>query len=384
MTTHLSASSDPTATDGPPRTHGRGRRRRSSLLVATAALGLALAGCANSETPSGSTDAGSAGGGPAAEAVTPTASGAGGETCSIADYGAEEMDLSETVVGFSQSEPESAPFRVAETQSIRDAAAEAGVEDLLTTNANNQLSKQVSDIQDMLAQGAELLIVAPLNSDGLEPALAQARDQGVPVITIDRKLNAEPCVDYVTFLGSDFYDQGVRAAEAMIDTTGGEGQVAILLGTSGNNVTTGRTDGFVETLQEQAPDLEVVAQQTGEFSRSTGQQVMEQLLQANPGITAVYAENDEMGLGALTAIQAAGKDPGQDVKIVSIDGTRNAVQAIVDGDYNAVIESNPRFGPLAFSTAEQFLSGEPVPVDIVIEDGEYDESNAADRIGDAF
>lgn len=366
-----------------PTPAGGRARRRSSLLVATTVLGLLLAGCANAETPSDDGAAGT-GGGPAAEAATPTSSAGTGETCSIEEYGAEQMDLSETVVGFSQSEPESAPFRVAETQSIRDAAAEAGVEELLTTNANNQLSKQVSDIQDMLAQGAELLIVAPLNSDGLEPALAQARDQGVPVITIDRKLNAEPCVDYVTFLGSDFYEQGVRAAEAMIEVTGGEGQVAILLGTSGNNVTTGRTNGFVETVEEQAPDLEVVAQQTGEFSRSTGQQVMEQLLQANPGITAVYAENDEMGLGALTAIRAAGKDPGQDVKIVSIDGTRNAVQAIVDGDYNAVIESNPRFGPLAFSTAETFLSGEPVPVDIVIEDGEYDESNAAERIGDAF
>lgn len=376
-------STTPTPTAPSPARGGTGRRR-ASLLAASAVLGLALAGCANAETPANQ-GAAATGGGPAAEAATPTSSAAGGgETCSVSDYGAEEMDLSETVVGFSQSEPESAPFRVAETESVRLAAEEAGVEDLLTTNANNQLSKQVSDIQDMLAQGAELLIVAPLNSDGLEPALAQARDQGVPVITIDRELNATACEDYVTFLGSDFYDQGRRAAEAMIETTGGEGQVAILLGTSGNNVTTGRTDGFVETVEEQAPGLEIVAQQTGEFSRSTGQQVTEQLLQANPDITAIYAENDEMGLGALTAIRAAGKDPGQDVKIVSIDGTRNAVQAIVDGDYNAVIESNPRFGPLAFSTAESFLSGEPVPVDIIIEDGEYDESNAADRIGDAF
>ena len=146
----------------------------------------------------------------------------------------------------------------------------------------------------------------------------------------------------------------------MIKATGGNGKVAILLGSSGNNVTTDRTKGFKDELAE-TPGLTVVAEQTGDFARDKGQQVMEQLIQSHPDITAVYAENDEMGLGAVTAIKAAGKKPGKDVKIVSIDGTRNAVQAIVDGSYNAVIESNPRFGPLAFQTLQKFDGGEPIP-----------------------
>ncbi|MET9223272.1 ABC transporter substrate-binding protein [Streptomyces sp. NPDC088197] len=350
------------------------------LLLATA--GLAATGCSKSESsdkgasPSGSDQA-------AQQQVTtdPTASGAG---CTLTAYGAPKLDLKNAVVGFSQSEKEDNPFRIAETQSIKDEAAKLGVKKLLTTDAQSQLPKQISDIQDMLAQGAQLLIVAPLNSDGLDPALKAAAAKHVPVITIDRKINATSCKDYVTFLGSDFVEQGKRAADAMIKATGGKGQVAILLGSSGNNVTTDRTKGFVDEIAAKAPGLKVVAQQTGDFTRDKGQQVMEQLIQSKPGITAVYAENDEMGLGAVTALKSAGKNPGKDVKVVSVDGTRNAVQAIVNGTYNAVIESNPRFGPLAFATAQKFYSGEAIPENVIISDRAYDESNAKASVGGAF
>ena len=343
-----------------------------------AVLGLLLAsGCANPE----SDDAG--GGGDSTGGAQQT-TGTSGEGCTLEDYGADEIDLADAIVGFSQSEKEANPFRIAETESIRQAAEEAGVAQLLVTNADSQLSKQIADIQDMLAQGAQFLIVAPLNSDGLEPAFEAAKEQGVPVLTIDRKVNAEPCSDYLSFLGSDFVEQGRRAADQMIEATGGEGSVAILLGSSGNNVTTDRTDGFVDQVEAEAPGLEIVAQQTGEFSREKGQQVMEQLLRSNPEITAVYAENDEMALGAIVAIQAAGLDPGEDVKIVSIDGTRNAVQAIIDGDINAVIESNPRFGPLAFETAMNFYAGEEIPENIIISDREYTADNAQAELESSY
>ncbi|UWE09531.1 ABC transporter substrate-binding protein [Actinacidiphila bryophytorum] len=350
------------------------------LLLATA--GLAATGCSKSEgddkaaAPSSSSDA-------AQQQVTESATAAA-DGCTLTAYGAQKLDLKNAVVGFSQSEKEDNPFRIAETQSIKDEAAKLGVKKLLTTDAQSQLPKQISDIQDMLNQGAQLLIVAPLNSDGLEPALQAAAAKHVPVITIDRKINATSCKDYVTFLGSDFVKQGQRAADAMIKATGGTGQVAILLGSSGNNVTTDRTKGFLDEIAAKAPGLKVVAQQTGDFTRDKGQQVMEQLIQSKPGITAVYAENDEMGLGAVTALKSAGKNPGKDVKIVSVDGTRNAVQAIVAGQYNAVIESNPRFGPLAFATAQKFYAGEPIPENVIISDRAYDESNAKDSVAGAF
>ncbi|MFD5204731.1 ABC transporter substrate-binding protein [Streptomyces sp. NPDC058375] len=357
------------------------QRRSRTLAVACvlAATTLAAAGCAKSET---SNDAGGDSSQAAQEAKTPDSSSGAG--CKLETYGAPKLDLKDAVVGFSQSEKEANPFRIAETQSIKDEAKKVGVKKLLTTNAQSQLSKQISDIQDMLSQGAQFLIVAPLNSDGLEPALKAAAAKKVPVLTIDRKVNSTACKDYVAFLGSDFVEQGKRAADAMIKVTGGKGKVAILLGASGNNVTTDRTKGFVDQVKAEAPGLEIVAQQTGEFARDKGQQVMEQLIQSKPDITAVYAENDEMGLGALTAIKAAGKKPGKDVKIVSVDGTRNAVQALVNGEYNAVIESNPRFGPLAFATAQKFYAGEAIPENVIITDREYDEANAKESLGGAY
>ncbi|MFE5093298.1 ABC transporter substrate-binding protein [Streptomyces sp. NPDC056638] len=347
------------------------------LLAATATL--AASGCSKSET---SNNAGGDSSQGAQAAKTPESSSGSG--CSLQTYGAPKLDLKNAVVGFSQSEKEANPFRIAETQSIKDEADKVGVKKLLTTNAQSQLSKQISDIQDMLSQGAQFLIVAPLNSDGLEPAFKAAAAKKVPVLTIDRKVNSTACKDYVAFLGSDFVEQGKRAADAMIKATGGKGKIAILLGASGNNVTTDRTKGFVDQIKAEAPGLQIIAQQTGEFARDKGQQVMEQLIQSKPDITAVYAENDEMGLGAVTALKAAGKKPGKDVKIVSVDGTRNAVQALVNGEYNAVIESNPRFGPLAFATAQKFYGGEEIPENVIISDRAYDESNAKASLGGAF
>jgi galactofuranose transport system substrate-binding protein len=341
------------------------------LLIAITAL--LVTGCTSRESQQTTTS-----GGPAASAAQQQGAGPG---CKRAKTGYPQVDVKGATVGFSQSEKEANPFRTAETKSIRDEAAKKGV-DLLVTYAQSDLNKQISDIKSLLDRGAKLLIVAPLNSDGLQPAFDAAKARQVPVITIDRKVTSQPCTDFLTFIGSDFVEQGKRAAQQMIKATGGSGKVAILLGASGNNVTVDRTKGFKDGIASSG--LQVVAEQTGEFDRSKGQAVMEQLIQSNPGITAVYAENDEMGVGAVTALQAAGKTPGKDVKIVSVDGTRNAVQLIADGSYTAVIESNPRFGPLAFETLEKFAKGDEIPQNIVISDDEYDSANAAQKLSNAY
>jgi ribose transport system substrate-binding protein len=335
--------------------------------VTAAVASVALAGCAKGEnTPA----AQSSGTGPAASAAPAQSSGPG---CTLAQTGYPKVDLKAAIVGFSQSEKEANPFRIAETQSIKVEAAKLGI----------SRDKLLSDIKSLLDRGAQLLIVAPLNSDGLQPAFDAAKAKKVPVITVDRKVTSQPCTDYLTFIGSNFVEQGKRAADEMIRVTGGNGKVAILLGASGNNVTTDRTQGFKDQLKS-APRLSVVAEQTGEFDRSKGQAVMEQLIQSHPDLTAVYAENDEMGIGAVNALKAAGKNPGKDVKIVSIDGTRNAVQLIADGSYNAVIESNPRFGNLAFKTLQDFENGQSIPPTVVISDDQYDETNAAQKVGNAY
>jgi ABC-type sugar transport system substrate-binding protein len=350
-------------------------RSLTGTVAFIAAVGLALTGCTNTGTTAGNSSA---------PETQQTVQAASGPTCSLAQYKGATIDLKNAIVGFSQSEKEDNPFRIAETQSITDEAAKIGVKKFIKTNAQSTLSKQISDIQDLISQGAQVLIVAPLDSTGLEPALTAARAKNIPVITIDRKLDSGACSNYVSFLGSNFVQQGQRAADQLIKGTGGKGNVAVLLGASGNGVTTDRTSGFIDQMKAKAPGIKVVAQQTANFDRATGQTVTEQLLQSNPGITAIYAENDEMGLGAQAAIIAAGKAPGKDMQIYSIDGTKNAVQQIVAGAYNGVIESNPRFGPLAFATLKTFLAGTPVGQSIVISDGEYDPSNAAQKVDSAF
>ncbi|WP_436761543.1 ABC transporter substrate-binding protein [Streptosporangium sp. V21-05] len=353
--------------------------RPGRVAALLAAVALVASGCAKGEetaaAPSGSSTQGGQ--------VVQTPAAEAGAGCTIDAFGAQKFDLTSAVVGFSQSEKEANPFRIAETKSIKDEAAKLGIANLKVTNAQSQFSKQISDVQQLIAQGAQLLVIAPLNSDGWEPVLQQAAAKKVPIITIDRKINAAPCKDYLTFIGSDFVEQGKRAADQMAKALGNKGKVAILLGAPGNNVTTERTSGFKDRIKEVAPDIEITFEQTGEFAREKGQQVTEQLIQSNPDIDGIYAENDEMALGAVTALKGAGKKAG-DVQIVSIDGTRGAVQAIADGWLVAVVESNPRFGALAFETAKKFLDGEAIPEKVIISDREYDGSNAESSLSEAY
>ncbi|MFG3256944.1 ABC transporter substrate-binding protein [Streptomyces sp. NPDC048172] len=349
-----------------------------TTLVATLSLSL---GCAKSEDDKDASDGKgtSSDGGGEQVAAEPTE---GAKTCTLKAYGGKETDLAKATVGFSQSEKEANPFRIAETASIKAEAKKRGVK-LLTANAQSQFSKQISDVQDLISKGADLLVIAPLNSDGWEPVLKRAAAKKIPIVTVDRQINAEPCEDYVSFIGSDFVEQGRRAADQMIKATGGKGKVAILLGAPGNNVTTERTKGFTEQIGKKAPGLKVVFKQTGEFAREKGQQVTEQLIQSKPDIDGIYAENDEMGLGAVNALKGAGKKPG-DVKIVTVDGTKNAVQGIVDKWIYGVVESNPRFGPLAFQALEDFGKGKKVGQDIVIKDSAYTAANAERDLSKAY
>ncbi|CAM5618747.1 HTH-type transcriptional repressor PurR [Streptomyces alboniger] len=356
------------------------RTSARTLLAAGLAAGLALtAGCAKSEDDASGGGASAADKGGSGQVVSGSGSG---PTCAIDAYGGKKIDLKTATVGFSQSEKEANPFRIAETASIKAEAEKRGVK-LLTANAQSQFSKQISDVQDLIAKGADALVIAPLNSDGWEPVLRAASARHIPIVTVDRKINAKACEDYVSFIGSDFVEQGRRAADRMIETTGGKGKIAILLGAAGNNVTTERTKGFEDRLKEKAPGLEIVFKQTGEFAREKGQQVTEQLIQSKPDITGIYAENDEMGLGAVNALKGAGKKAGA-IKIVTIDGTKGAVQKIADGWIDGVIESNPRFGPLAFSTLDAFTKGQKVEQDIVIKDSSYTEKNAEADLSKAY
>ncbi|WP_034261541.1 ABC transporter substrate-binding protein [Actinospica robiniae] len=359
--------------------HSSPRSALPTRPVAAAALAaLCLAGaasCAKSATGS-NTAAAATGTAGAQQVVSAAASGPG---CTYQTYagGVPKLDLTDgsTVVGFSQSESTSNPFRATETDSITAQAKALGIK-LIQRNADADVNAQNSQIEDMIAQGAKVLIVAPENSAGLGPALAEAKQKKIPVLTIDRTANGTACSDFIAFIGSNFYGQAQIAADDLATATNGTAKVAILSGTPGNNVTTDRTNGFQAEVKAKYPNLTVVASQTANFDQTDGQTVMAQLLQADPGITAVYAENDEMALGAIQAIKAAGKTPGKDIKIVSIDGTQQCVQDVASGTVYADIETNPRFGPLAFSSLEAFYGAGGVADKVIIKDNHFTQANA--------
>ncbi len=280
------------------------------------------------------------------------------------------------VVGFSQSENEQNPFRAAETDSVKAAAQQAGVARLLYTNANDDQAKQVADMQSMIAQGAQAIIVAPLNATGLQPALAQAAAKHIPVVTIDRATAGTVCSDFITNIGSNFYVQGQRSADALAQATGGRAKILEIQGGYGNSVETDRTQGFADGLKKH-PGMELLAAQTGNWSATDAQRVTEQLLLAHADASAIYAQADVMALGGMRAIQQAGKRPGQDVAIVSIDGTKALVEAIEQGRAQADVETNPRFGPLSFQAIADWFDGKPVPQKLIMQDALYDKANAA-------
>jgi ribose transport system substrate-binding protein len=300
----------------------------------------------------------------------------------LAATGCTRRDEGKFVVGFSQMESDN-PWRLAETKSLRDEAAKRGYE-LVVTDAQGQTAKQVSNVEDLIARRVNVILLAPREYEGLAPALQAAKEAKIPVILVDRAAAGTPGEDYVTLLASNFVEQGKRAAEWLAKQTNGQAKIVELSGTAGSSVAKDRGDGFREGIKAY-PGMQIVASQTGDFSRAAGQRVMQNVAQSlGKQITAVYAHNDEMALGAIQALKAAGLKPGTDVTIISIDGERAALEAIQRGELGASVESNPRFGPLAFDTIEKVRAGDKIPPQILITDRFFDSSNAAQFIAEAY
>jgi ABC-type sugar transport system substrate-binding protein len=329
----------------------KGRRGLFCLVLAFALLSLGLAaGCRKQE--------GGGGGG--------------------ADGGAKKMR-----VGFSQTETDG-PWRIAETDSMRKEAEKRGYE-LVFTNARGDTATQVSNLEDLVAQRVEAIFLAPREAKGFESALQAAKDAKIPVFLIDREIEGgKPGEDYVTFIGSNFIEEGKRAGDWLVKQTSGKAGIVELLGSAGASVANDRHQGFADAIKA-SPDMKIIASQTGNFTRAEGQKVMESLIQAHGrAITAVYTHNDEMALGAIQALKSANMNPGKDVIVVSVDGQKSALQAIIDGQMNATVECNPRFGPVAFDTLEKFKRGEKIPAKIINEDRFFDSANSKQFVGEAF
>lgn len=287
-------------------------------------------------------------------------------------------------VGFAQTESNN-PWRIAQSESMKAEAAKRGHE-LICTDAAGSEAKQINDIDSMIAQKVDAIFLSPRSEKPLAQAVLKAKAAGIPVILLDRNVDtniAKPGKDYVTFIGSDFVDEGKRAAEWLVQEMGGKAKIIELEGTVGSSPAIDRKKGFADHIKT-TPGMQVIAAQTGDFTRDKGRQVTETLLQAHPEVTAIYAHNDEMAIGAIAALEAAGKKPGKDVIIVSIDGGRDALKAIVEGKLGASVECNPRFGPKAFDVLEQFAKGETIMPKIINPDNFYDKKNAEKSMADGY
>jgi ABC-type sugar transport system substrate-binding protein len=287
-------------------------------------------------------------------------------------------------VGFAQTESNN-PWRIAQTESMKAEAEKLGHQ-LVYTDAAGSAAKQVADVNSMIAQGVDLIFLAPREEKPLIPAVMAAKKAGIPVILLDRNVDqalAKAGEDYVTFIGSDFIDEGKRVAEWLIKNANGKSKIIELEGTTGSSPANDRKKGFDEAITA-VGGFTILASQSGDFARDKGRQVAESLLQAHPDADIIYAHNDEMAMGAIAALEAAGKVPGKDVIVLSIDGGKEAVQAVVDGKINAVVECNPRFGPKAFETLARYAKGEAIEAWVKNIDKFYDSSNAAAELANAY
>lgn len=289
-----------------------------------------------------------------------------------------------TVIGFSQMSTDNT-WRVAETKSMKDEAAKrADKYELIYSDAGADTARQIKDVEGMIARRVNAIFLAPREAQVFGPALKAARDARIPVFLIDREVDGEPGRDFVTFIGSNFVEEGRRTGEWLMRQTKGQAGIVELLGTPNSSVARDRHDGFAAAIKN-SPDMKILTSQSGNFTRAGGQSAMEGMIEEyGRQITAIYSHSDEMALGAIQALKNAGMRPGADVLVVSVDGQRAALEAIRRGEMNVTVECNPRFGPIAFDTLEKFLAGKQVPPKIIVPDRFFDAGNAAQFVGEAY
>ncbi len=285
------------------------------------------------------------------------------------------------VMGYSQIGAES-EWRTACTNSVKSAAEEWNIE-LKFSDAQQKQENQLKAIRSFIQQDVDIIAFTPVVSSGWDAILQECKDAGIPTICVDRTVDA-PRELYDVFIGSDFKLEGERAALWVIDymNKNGRGDETInyveLVGTVGSAAAEDRKVGFAEVMAEN-PNYNLLASQTGDFTRANGKQVMEAFLKSyGDEIELLFAHNDDMAIGAIQAIEEAGMKPGEDIIIASVDAVKGAFEAMMAGKLNVSVECNPLLGPQVMDTAVKLLTNQPVDKWVVSDEGVYDQSNAAE------
>jgi simple sugar transport system substrate-binding protein len=271
------------------------------------------------------------------------------------------------VLGFSQVGTESA-WRKANTASIQSAAATSNIK-LLFADADQKQENQIAAIRDFIRQKVDVIAFSPVIASGWDEVLAEAKAAGIPVILTDRGVTADPSL-YAGFLGSDFVEEGRKAARWLVGEFEGSGTVNIvqLEGAPGAAPAMDRKRGFQEVIA-QHPRFRIVRSEPGGFSREGGKAAMASILESKPPpFHAVFAHNDDMAFGAIEVLEDKGFKPGQEVRIVSIDAVREAFEAMIAGKLNATVECNPLLGPQLMTSVTEVVAGRPIAKRIVVDE----------------
>lgn len=290
-----------------------------------------------------------------------------------------DTDPDRLVVGFAAIEMGS-DWRKAQVASMQNEADRRGME-LRLSDAEGSQDFQLTALRRFIAQQVDVIVLAPVVEAGWDIVLEDARRAGIPVILVDRTVNVEDPGLYVSAVGSDFHEEGRLAARWIAGNVEGVARVLEIRGSAGASATTGRREGFAEMVEE-LDELELAHSDAGNFSGEEAANIAQTYLTANgaDSVDVIYAHNDGMAVAVANALPEAGFTPGEDVLIVGVDGSRVALQAIVDGHLAATVESNPVVGPQLFEVIDAVLAGEEVERRIIVDTSVFDSSNAAEAI----
>lgn len=276
------------------------------------------------------------------------------------------------VMGFSQIGAES-EWRTANTNSMKTAAAAAGI-DLKFSDAQQKQENQIKALRSFIAQKVDVIALTPVVESGWDTVLKEIKDAKIPLILVDRSVDSKDTSLYATHIGFDFVEEGRMAGRWLVEkvkNTKGDVNVVELQGTVGSAPAIDRKKGFEEAIKGE-PRIKIIRSQTGDFTRAKGKEVMEAFLKAEgKKINVLYAHNDDMGIGAIQAIEEAGLKPAKDILVISVDGVKGAFEAMIAGKLNVTVECSPLLGPLVMSTAKDIVAGKSVPKDIRGKDGIY-------------
>ncbi len=285
-------------------------------------------------------------------------------------------------VGFSQYASYN-NWRVTNTDDINRALEEQGWK-VIFADANDDTAQQISDLEDMIAQQPDYLVIGPREQEGYENVLEEAKEAGIKVVLFDRLAEGP----YDVLIQGDYIMEGENAGQAVVDTFGEDEEVNIveLTGTPGADVTAQRSEGFMNIINEH-PNYKILASQVGNFSRTESQTAMENLIQSyGDEIDVVYAHSDDNGIGAINAIKAAGLKPGEDIQVFGVDGTKDGLQAIVDGEMKATYLCNPFYGDAIVELINKLEAGETFDDRVILEGKLYTIDNAQESLdaGEGF